>query len=221
MYKLKIVLYAIAFIAFAAVSINYIVTQNNKLNLKSIEVKSLSNEIEELDSRYDNLNQDLNKANEEKTLNKQKVEELNQQKQDLEKEKLRLEAELQAKADSKLQDASLAVANRITNTSSASASSGDIISIITAAANKYGMDPSYAINIAKCESSLNPNSINYKYSENGKDFPAGLYQHLQNYWPARAAKYGYAGASVFDPVANANVTMGMWRDGSKNLWECN
>lgn len=50
--------------------------------------------------------------------------------------------------------------------------------------------------------------------------PSGLYQHLSGYWPARAEKYGYAGASVFDPVANANVTMAMWADGAKNLWEC-
>lgn len=96
--------------------------------------------------------------------------------------------------------------------------SGNIESIIIAAANKYGIDVNRALRIAKCESGLNPNSVNYGYNENG--YPSGLYQHLSGYWPARAAKYGYAGASVFDPIANANVTMGMWKDGAAGQWEC-
>ena len=96
--------------------------------------------------------------------------------------------------------------------------SGDIQGIIVAAANKYGIDPQRALRIAKCESGFNPNAVNLGYAENGN--PSGLFQHLSGYWPARAAKYGYAGASVFDPVANANVTMGMWRDGEANFGEC-
>lgn len=84
--------------------------------------------------------------------------------------------------------------------------------------NRYGVDPNRALRIAKCESGFNPNAVNYGYNENG--YPSGLFQHISGYWGARAAKYGYAGASVFDPVANANVTMGMWRDGQANLWEC-
>jgi hypothetical protein len=96
--------------------------------------------------------------------------------------------------------------------------SGDIQGIIVAAANKYGIDPQRALRIAKCESGFNPNAVNLGYAENGN--PSGLFQHLSGYWPARAAKYGYAGASVFDPVANANVTMGMWRDGGAGAWEC-
>lgn len=95
---------------------------------------------------------------------------------------------------------------------------GDVQAIIIAAANKYGIDPQRALRIAKCESGFNPNAVNYGYAENGN--PSGLFQHLSGYWPARAAKYGYAGASVFDPVANANVTMGMWRDGGSGAWEC-
>jgi len=96
--------------------------------------------------------------------------------------------------------------------------SSSIASIITVAANRYGIDPARALRIAQCESNFNPQSVNYNYNENG--YPSGLYQHLSGYWPARAAKYGYAGASVFDAEANANVTMGMWRDGSAGLWEC-
>ena len=75
------------------------------------------------------------------------------------------------------------------------------------------------MHIARCESTLNPNAINTGYYDNGH--PSGLFQHISGYWPARAAQYGYPGASVFDPVANANVTAAMFRDGHSNLWECN
>lgn len=95
---------------------------------------------------------------------------------------------------------------------------GNIEQIIIDAANKYGIDPNYALRIARCESSLNANAVNYNYYENG--YPSGLFQHISGYWPERAAKYGYAGASVFDPVANSNVTMAMWKDGARGLWEC-
>jgi hypothetical protein len=95
---------------------------------------------------------------------------------------------------------------------------GDIEQIVRQAARKYGLDEDNFVRIAMCESTMNPNSVNYNYNENGN--PAGLFQHITGYWSARAAKYGYAGASVFDATANANVTAGMWRDGLQYLWEC-
>ena len=74
------------------------------------------------------------------------------------------------------------------------------------------------MSIAKCESNFNANAVNLNYYENGH--PSGLFQHLSGYWPARAAKYGHAGASVFDATANAEVTAQMFRDGLSYLWEC-
>ena len=47
------------------------------------------------------------------------------------------------------------------------------------------------------------------------DTPADCFSISGGYWPARAAKYGYAGASVFDATANANVTAAMFRDGQR------
>lgn len=86
------------------------------------------------------------------------------------------------------------------------------------AARKHGIDEEHFVAIAQCESSMNPNAVNYGYNENG--YPSGLFQHLSGYWPARAAKYGYSGASVTDPVANANVTAAMFAEGQQGLWEC-
>jgi len=96
--------------------------------------------------------------------------------------------------------------------------SSSVASIITAAANRHGIDPARALRIATCESTLDPTRVNYDYFENG--YPSGLFQHLSGYWPARAAEHGYPGASVFDAEANANVTMSMWASGSAGLWEC-
>lgn len=103
-------------------------------------------------------------------------------------------------------------------TASKQANTGNVEGIVRQAARKYGIDEEHFVKIARCESTMNPNAVNYGYNENG--YPSGLFQHLSGYWPARAAKYGYAGASVFDAVANANVTAGMFRDGASNLWEC-
>lgn len=94
----------------------------------------------------------------------------------------------------------------------------NIEQIVRQAARKFGIDENYFVNIAMCESTMNPLAINYNYYENGH--PSGLFQHISGYWAARAAKYGYAGSSVFDPVANANVTAQMFKDGASNLWEC-
>ena len=90
--------------------------------------------------------------------------------------------------------------------------------IVRQASRKWGVNEETMVRIARCESNFNPNAINYNYYENGN--PTGLYQHISGYWAKRASNYGYSGASVFDPVAQANVTAQMFRDGLGHLWAC-
>jgi len=92
--------------------------------------------------------------------------------------------------------------------------------IIRDAASKYNLDGNRLLAMANCESTLNPNSVNYNYSENGIDYPSGLFQHLTNYWGSRATQYGYDGYSVFNAIANAQVTAAMIADGQSYQWEC-
>jgi soluble lytic murein transglycosylase-like protein len=107
--------------------------------------------------------------------------------------------------------------NAVVASEQVSAPVSNIEQIIRDAAVKHGLDPNWFVNLARCESGLNPNAINYGYYENGN--PSGLFQHISGYWAGRASAHGYPGASVFDPVANANVTASMWKTGS-HLWEC-
>lgn len=87
-----------------------------------------------------------------------------------------------------------------------------IISIIRRAARSEGIDPDAFLAVAVCESGLRPRAL----SPNG--LYAGLFQHAVRYWPARARRAGYAGASVFDPVANAAVSARLWRVSGPHHW---
>lgn len=72
-----------------------------------------------------------------------------------------------------------------------------------------------AIRVAQCESGLSPRAYN------GASGASGLFQQLARYFPGRAAAYGMAGRSPFDPWANAVVSAGMVRDtGGWSHWSC-
>jgi hypothetical protein len=67
--------------------------------------------------------------------------------------------------------------------------------------------PQMALYIANRESKFRPNA----YNPSGC---AGIYQHMLEYWPGRAAAYGFPGWSAFNARANIIVTMEMaQRDG--------
>ncbi len=60
-------------------------------------------------------------------------------------------------------------------------------------------DVDRAIRIIRCE------SHGRAAAKNPKSTASGLFQHLASAWPRRAAKAGWAGTDVFDPVANVAV----------------
>jgi uncharacterized protein YraI len=91
-----------------------------------------------------------------------------------------------------------------------SRSGNPIVDIITEAANRYGQSPSAMLAVARCESNLNPNSVN-KHSG-----ASGLFQFLPGTWRTTP----YASYSIFDPWANANAAGWMWSVGRRGEWVC-
>lgn len=196
-------------------AINKIQESEQTLQIKEIQLKDTTAELQNLNSDYT----ELLKSDEDNTKELEK----------LRKKKKELERELQAKREREAEEHRLALIQRAEAQEVAEpdptptpqpyvAPAGDIHDIIRNAAVKHGLDPAWFDQLANCESTYNPNAVNYNYYDNGH--PSGLYQHLSGYWPQRAADHGYAGASVFDPVANANVTAAMIAGGARSLWEC-
>lgn len=77
--------------------------------------------------------------------------------------------------------------------------------IIYAAATEFGLDPSYLLSVASCESGLSPTAYN----------PAGyhgLFQFDQSTWAA----YGYG--SIYDPTAQARTAARLIAAGQSSRW---
>ena len=91
---------------------------------------------------------------------------------------------------------------------------GDIESIIRAAAASWGADANQLLRVAWCESHYNPSAVN------ARSGAAGLFQFMPATWAANSMRAGYAGASVFDPVASANVAAYMFAHGQASQWSC-
>ncbi len=91
---------------------------------------------------------------------------------------------------------------------------GDMQAIITAAAAQWGADPTQLLRVAYCESHYNPSAYN------ASSGASGLFQFLAGTWAANSVRAGYGGASVFDPVANANTAAYMFSMGQARQWAC-
>lgn len=87
-----------------------------------------------------------------------------------------------------------------------------VVEIIRQAAIRYGIDVERFLEVARCESGFNPRAVG------GEGLYAGLFQQAVTYWPSRARDAGYAGTSVFDPVANANVSAYLVVHGGWGHW---
>ena len=92
-----------------------------------------------------------------------------------------------------------------TPTPSPSPTGSDVQQIIVAAATEFGVDPSYMLAIAECESTFNPNAYH----------PAGyhgLFQFDYTTW----GEFGYG--SIYDPVAQARTTARLLAMGESDRW---
>lgn len=96
---------------------------------------------------------------------------------------------------------------------------GSVEQIVRQAARKYGLNEDHMVVVARCESSLNPRSVNYGYYAGG-GHPSGLFQFIPSTWATMSAQAGYSGSDVFNPVANANVAAWAWAHGMSGQWEC-
>ncbi len=72
----------------------------------------------------------------------------------------------------------------------------------------------WALRIIRCESHGDP------IAKNPHSTASGLFQHLASLWPERAAKAGFAGADVFDPIANIAVGAWLLENGGPGNWVC-
>ncbi len=90
----------------------------------------------------------------------------------------------------------------------------DIESIIRTAAANWNADADQLLRVAWCESRYNPSAYN------ASSAASGLFQFLPRTWTANSARAGYGGASVFDPVANANTAAYMFADQQARQWAC-
>ena len=91
--------------------------------------------------------------------------------------------------------------------------SSEIEAIIREAGAAQGADPEQLLRVAYCESRFNPGA----YNASGA---SGLFQFLPSTWAANSVRAGYAGASVFDPVASASVAAWMFAHGQAFQWVC-
>jgi len=91
---------------------------------------------------------------------------------------------------------------------------GDIGGIIRAAAAAWGANADQMLRVAYCESHYNPSAVN------ASSGASGLFQFLPSTWAYQSPKAGYAGASPFDPVANANTAAMMFAHQQASQWVC-
>ena len=81
------------------------------------------------------------------------------------------------------------------------------------AAAAQGANAEQLLRVAYCESRYNPGA----YNASGA---SGLFQFLPSTWAANSVRAGFAGASVWDPVASANVAAYMFARGQAGQWVC-
>ncbi len=85
--------------------------------------------------------------------------------------------------------------------------------VIRDAAIAAGVNADQLVRIGKCESGLRADALNPTSGA------AGLFQHIDTTWVANSRRYGWAGASPFNPEASANVAAAMVAHGNIGAWD--
>lgn len=91
--------------------------------------------------------------------------------------------------------------------------------IVREAARKYGISEDYFVSIAMCESTLNPNAVNYGYYAGG-GHPTGLFQYLPETWNRIGGRSPYGVRDIYNPVHQAEVTAWAFANGYAGEWAC-
>lgn len=78
---------------------------------------------------------------------------------------------------------------------------------------KWELDNAMAV--LDCESEGNPDAQNPSSTR-----ASGLFQHLPRYWEDRSTRAGWAGADIFDPIANVAVAAWLQQNHGWGHWEC-
>jgi hypothetical protein len=85
-----------------------------------------------------------------------------------------------------------------------------ILDFIAQAAKKYGQSRTVMERVARCESNLDPCTVNHA----GPYY--GLFQYLKSTWKTTP----YSDRSIWDPEAQSLATAWAWQQGRKNEWAC-
>ena|SRR5688572_5940162 len=85
--------------------------------------------------------------------------------------------------------------------------------LIASVAQRYAVDGDLFLRIAECESQLNPRVT-------GRNGAAGLFQVIPSTWLWVTERLGMAGATPYDPVANAEVAGWLLATLGPSQWGC-
>jgi soluble lytic murein transglycosylase-like protein len=88
-----------------------------------------------------------------------------------------------------------------------------IRALIASVSLRYQVDGELMLRIAECESRLNPRVT-------GRNGAAGLFQVIPSTWTWVTEGIGLAGASPYDPVANAEVAGWLLANAGASQWGC-
>jgi hypothetical protein len=91
-----------------------------------------------------------------------------------------------------------------------SASQAQVVADITAAATHWGVNVAWMLRTANCESHFHWNSVN----------PSGPYIGVFQFLMSTFISNGGTAATIWDPVAQANIAAKMFAHGQSHEWSC-